>query len=50
MVTKATPWECMKPGCTAAVRPDPHTTFDARYTTGKCKTHGKVVLVRKVGA
>lgn len=45
----ATLWECPKPGCEGPVRPDDqHTRFDERYTTGKCKTHGKVVLVRKV--
>jgi len=39
-------WECTKPGCVSGVRPDQATSFDARYTTGKCFTHGKVVLVR----
>jgi hypothetical protein len=41
-------WECMKPNCAGPVRPDPHTQFDTRYTTGRCKNHGKVVLVRLV--
>ena len=40
----------MKPDCAGPVRPDPHTQFDDRYTTGKCKNHGKVVLVRLVPA
>lgn len=51
-VTPSTPhvvWECSKPGCEGPVRPDgEHTQFDARYTTGKCKTHGKVVLVTPI--
>jgi hypothetical protein len=46
--TKADPrWECSKVGCMSGVRPDVTTTFDSRYTTGKCFTHGKVVLVRR---
>jgi hypothetical protein len=46
--TKADPrWECSKAGCMSGVRPDVTTTFDSRYTTGKCFTHGKVVLVRR---
>lgn len=40
-------WECSKPGCLSGVRPDQASTFDGRYTTGKCFTHGKVVLVRR---
>jgi hypothetical protein len=45
---KADPgWECSKPGCIAGVRPDYVTQFDGRFTTGKCFTHGKVVLVRR---
>ena len=46
--TKGDPkWECTKPGCLSGVRPDIVSTFDGRYTTGKCFTHGKVVLVRR---
>jgi hypothetical protein len=45
---KADPrWECTKVGCLSGVVPDMKTTFDERYTTGKCFTHGKVVLVRR---
>jgi hypothetical protein len=40
-------WMCTKPGCLSGVVPDQKTTFDGRYTTGKCFTHGKVVLVRR---
>lgn len=40
-------WECTKPGCLSGVRPDMTSVFDSRYTTGKCFTHGKVVLVRR---
>ena len=40
-------WECTKPGCLSGVRPDVVSVFDGRYTTGKCFTHGKVVLVRR---
>jgi hypothetical protein len=46
--TKGDPkWECTKPGCLSGVRPDVVSVFDGRYTTGKCFTHGKVVLVRR---
>jgi len=46
--TKGDPkWECTKTGCLSGVRPDQTTSFDGRYTTGKCFTHGKVVLVRR---
>jgi hypothetical protein len=40
-------WMCSKPECLSGVRPDMATQFDGRYTTGKCFTHGKVVLVRR---
>jgi hypothetical protein len=40
-------WQCSKQGCLSGVVPDNKTTFDSRYTTGKCFTHGKVVLVRR---
>ena len=40
-------WMCSKTGCIAGVMPDEATVFDGRYTTGKCFTHGKVVLVRR---
>jgi hypothetical protein len=40
-------WECSKTGCLSGVVPDMKTQFDGRYTTGKCFTHGKVVLVRR---
>jgi hypothetical protein len=40
-------WVCSKPGCQSGVVPDQTTTFDMRYTTGRCFTHGrKVILVR----
>jgi len=46
--TKGDPkWECTKSGCLSGVRPDNVSAFDGRYTTGKCFTHGKVVLVRR---
>ena len=43
-------WTCMKSDCPGPVRADPTTQFDTRYTTGYCKTHGKVALVRLVTA
>jgi hypothetical protein len=40
-------WQCAKPGCMSGVVPSQTTTFDSRYTTGRCFTHGRsVVLVR----
>jgi hypothetical protein len=46
--TKGDPrWECSKSGCLSGVRPDNVSAFDGRYTTGKCFTHGKVVLTRR---
>lgn len=45
---KADPhWQCTKDGCLSGVTPDDVSNFDGRYTTGKCFTHGKVVLVRR---
>lgn len=45
---KADPrWECSKTGCISGVIPDDVSAFDGRYTTGKCFTHGKVVLMRR---
>ncbi len=40
-------WQCTKDGCISGVIPDDASQFDGRYTTGKCFTHGKVVLVRR---
>lgn len=39
-------WHCTKQGCISEVIPDDVTQFDSRYTTGKCLTHGKQVLVK----
>jgi hypothetical protein len=45
---KADPhWECSRPGCISGVIPDQVSGFDGRYTTGRCFTHGKVVLMRR---
>lgn len=45
VVKEATGWFCTKPKCLSHVVPDPNVTqFDSRYTTGRCTTHGKVVL------
>jgi hypothetical protein len=46
-VKEAAGWRCSKAKCWSHVIPDPDVTqFDSRYTTGRCTTHGKVVLVR----
>jgi hypothetical protein len=39
-------WHCSKQGCISEVIPDVVTQFDSRYTTGRCLTHGKQVLVK----
>jgi hypothetical protein len=38
-------WRCTKDGCISMVIPDAATALDARYHTGRCLTHGKVVIV-----
>jgi len=46
-VKKRHAWRCTKPGCISEVIPDEVTSFDARYSTGKCLTHGKTVIARE---